>query len=142
MITSVGTSGSSSAVQSLNDILSCTDKLPLNIVTKTVKLLADRVNHGFRDTPASSTKSKVVTIDDSDDGEAGSTGDKEAKAAEEERDLPKGYETVPTGLRLYRWEVKKVLRGKMFECLPKDIQEKIEARAEERLAVSCYTALM
>lgn len=114
----------------------------MTAVTKTVHLLADRVNHGFRDTPASTAKSKVVTIDDSDDDEAGSSSEKEAKAGEEERDLPKGYETVPTGLRLYRWEVKKDLRGRMFECLPKDMQEKIEARVEERLAVSRCVAFI
>lgn len=112
-----------------------TDKLPLAVVTRTINILAERVNHGFRDTPASE-KGDIINIDDSDESGAESSTSKVAKGRETEGDLPRGYDTVPNGLRLFRWEVKKELRSDLFACLSKEMQEKIESRAEERLQVS------
>lgn len=109
-----------------------TDKLPLNVIGKAIDHLAERVNHGFRDNP--SKKEDIVTIEDSDDDESGGK-DSPSGSSKEDRDLPKEYKDVPNGLRLYRWEVKPDLRKELFQCLPRDMQEKIEVRVEERLTV-------
>ena len=74
-------------------------------------------------------------IADSDDEESGGKVVGPSGLSEEERDLPAEYKDVPNGLRLYRWEVRPDFRKELFQCLPKDMQEKIEARAEERLTV-------
>lgn len=90
------------------------DLVPNSIINKAIKFVAQRVNYGYRDNPAS--------------------GDDEGDADDDEdRDLPQGYDSVPAHLRVWRWEV----QGKdaMFECLPADLREKINARVEERNTV-------
>lgn len=114
------------------------DKLPIAAISKTINFLAERVNHGFRDEASTMVKKDVVTINDSDDEEEGKRSRSASEDPKDGADLPKGYQTVPNGLRLYRWEVKPDLRQKLFECLPKDMQEKIEARAEERATVRAF----
>ena len=88
--------------------------VPNSIISKAIKAIAERVNYGFRDNPTSTEEAEDVD--------------------QEDRDLPEGYDAVPSHLRVWRWEVQD--QETMFECLPVDVREKITARVEERETVS------
>lgn len=81
------------------------DQLPNTVIAATIKQIAERVNHGFRDSSS----------DDPDD-----------------RDLPEGYHVVPTSLRLWRWELKPEAADTILPHLPEDMRQKMSTRLAER----------
>ena len=98
--------------------------MPLPLVKAILKELAERTNYGLRDPPA---RPEDEEDEDEDDNHM------EA----EERDLPRGFDKVPAGLKAWRWEVKN--RAEVFASLPGELRDKLDARVEERAKVRALT---
>lgn len=84
----------------------------MHVVTQAISAVASRVNHGFRES---------ISLGDSSD-------------SDDEPDLPQGYTAVPSGLKLWRWEIREE-KMHLLKCLGKDMLNKYRERLEERKSV-------
>lgn len=80
------------------------------MVSAIISQLAKRENYGFRDTPAESDEPQ-----------------------DEERDMPEGFDAVPAGMRLWRWELRDPATA--LSGLSEEMQSQLASRIEQREAV-------